>query len=295
MFLAGTDRQGAFDWLGQTFHIAPRNNTEYEIRNELTNAQYACIGIQGDLATKNFDFDLEKYSLESAQKFADKYRMTVNELRTKYPNVYTHKILMAKALPYVSELRNNYYMRLYNYHILAKAMGVKDPMQILGASRKEFEGLKDELARADKLLYKAAKGTSLEERLTTHKYDVQQDYEDIVNGKIPFEIGPVSYFVIKQQARLNDEVVHYRSVAADDYAKLEKIMAEIPHAAFVKGSQVNLCFLQDMSLTIEQCLKALPVKDSVEKAVAEAVSKSEAGENKAKEPQRKAPVYQEQR
>lgn len=271
MFLNNTDRQGAFDFLGETFHLEPQNNTDYEHRNELTDAQYLKIGVYGDLATKNLDFDLERFSMESAQKYADKYHMTVNELRKQHPNFYTFKILMRRALPHVSNMRNSYYMDLYNHYLLAKSLQVSDPTALIGSSVEEFERQKKELMAAEKLLYKAAKGTSLEERLTVRKYDVKEDYRALIDGKISFQVGPTSYNDIKFEASKQDATLCYHSVPMEDYFFLKREFLEnVPHAAFMRAGTVNIACLPEQSLEIERSIDLLPTKHHIDELVKEA-------------------------
>lgn len=254
----GSDWQTALEQLASTFGIEPVNNSEYQTRNELTNYQYEKIGIQGDLATKNLDFDLERYSFESAQKFADKYNMSVNELRSQYPDFYARKILMNRALPFVTNLRNNYYTALYNHYSLAKSLHVSDPAKLSESFIERFDKLKNELSNAEKLLYRASKGTSLEDRISVRAYNVEEDYRALINGEIAFQIGSVSYNDIKQEAFKREEVVHYRAISVKDYESLQaNLLNEIPHAAFLKGDRVNLAFLPEQSLAIEKALETL--------------------------------------
>lgn len=261
--------QNALEFLAESFYIEPINNIEYQNRNELTDYQYEKIGIQGDLATKNLDFDLEKYSMESAQKFSDKYHMTVNKLRTTYPEFYTYKILMGKAIPFVSNLRNEYYAKLYNHYLLAKSLNVTNPTELSDSSLSKFEKFRVELTNAEKLLHKAAKGTSMEERLPLKQYDVRTDYQALIEGVVSFQIGDISYNDIKQQARQQDVVVHYRSVMLDDYLSLRREgITDVPHAAFVRGDKVNLVFLPEHSISIENFIESHQVKKEIDKVVA---------------------------
>lgn len=260
------DWQTALEQLADTFGIEPVNNTEYRNRSDLTNSQYAKIGIFGDLATKNLDFDLERFSMESAQKYADKYKMSVNELRKQYPDFYTHKILMKKALPFVSELRNRYYSELYAHYSLAKLLNVQDPTKLDDKATEKFEALKSEVETAERLLHRAAKGTSMEETLALKKYDVLEDYMGLINGEITFQVGAVSYNNMKLMARKNDEILCYRSLGSEDYFHLsEGPLKEIPHAAFLRAEKVNLAFLPEHSPEITKIIEALQGKDLAHK------------------------------
>lgn len=249
----GSDWQTALETLAESFGIEPVNNTEYQNRSELTNAQYMRIGVYGDLATKNLDFDLERYSMESAQKYSEKYHMTVNELRKTYPEFYTHKILRGRVLPFVSEMRNSYYSELYGHFLLAQALGVQDATELPPQQLEKFGQMQRELEAVEKLLHKAAMGTSMEETLPVMKYDVKEDYLAVINGKVPFQVGPVSYNDMKHQARANDEILRYRSTPRDAYfAMLREGLEDVPHAAFQQGEEVNLAFLPEHSAVIER-------------------------------------------
>lgn len=263
--VTGSDWQTALETLAGIYGIEPVNNIEYQNRNELTNAQYAKIGIYGDLATKNLDIDLERFSVESAQKYSDKYRMTVNELRREYPEVYTYKILMGRALPFVSDMRNDYYTELYNHYSLALALNIGDPRKLDERKVEEFSKLQKELDTAEKLLHKAAEGTSVKETLKYRKYNVIEDYEALIDGKISFQVGSLSYHDLKCKAREHDEVLRYRSVPSGDYFKLAcGLLNDVHHAAFLKGDSVNLVFLPEQDLVIDNCIDALKVEKQVD-------------------------------
>lgn len=94
---------------------------EYGIENEksrgwhpLTDSQYKELGIQPELATMNFDFDLNKHSVEQLIRWTNKYNMHVKELATKYPEVYD-KMVVKKAMEIISDLKNSYEERIREY------------------------------------------------------------------------------------------------------------------------------------------------------------------------------------
>ena len=264
-------RQWAFDYLGSTFNLTPRNNTEHEYSNEVSDYEYSKIGICGDLATKNLDFDLERFSMESAQKYSDKYHMSVNELRTTYPRFYTAKILYGKAIPFVNRLRNDYYSTLFNHYYLSKSLGVSPAGSMTASFLKEAEGLRKTIQDAERILRKAAVGTGLEASMKMRKYDVHKDFRDIIAGNLSFQLdGTVSFSQIKYDAKRHGSDIDLYQLSLDDYVELNKYLSDISYAAKVKGTEITLAFLPEYRQDIEKSVQILNTKREVEAAAKEA-------------------------
>lgn len=104
--LDNVNAYGAMQYLSQMYSVAPlySGNTDKAQRREIiiTDSQYSKIGIAGDLATKNMQFNFEDYSLEQNMKLSQKYHMSMNELKKSYPQLF-QKIIKIKAVPYVQE------------------------------------------------------------------------------------------------------------------------------------------------------------------------------------------------
>lgn len=251
------DRQAAIESLALVFGFEDLNNTQYMKRNELSDYEYSKIGIYGDLATKNFDFDLEKHSLEAAAKFEEKYRMPVNQLRTEFPREYERNILRKKAIPYVFSLRNQYYFDLYCHISLEKAViGHFDVKNLPERLIKESERTAAKVAQAEKLLRRALEGTNINYKFKN--YDVVSDLDKIAHGKISFEIGRNSYYEVNAAAFRQKIVVLgvKKNVPYDTYASLNKYgINSIFHAAHLENDMVNLSFLPEQEKEIEHCFE----------------------------------------
>lgn len=246
--------QEALEDLAQKFNIQPQNNTEYMQRNELTDREYGKIGIYGDLATKNFDFDLDTFTLESAEKYAQKYAMSVNELRQKHPNKYLYDVIMKRAFPYIHKMRHDYYFSLYTGLSFQKEIfGHFDINNVPQEDLDRYKQLCHDLIQAESLLKKALKGTGYEYPFKT--YDVRSDLQKIYKGEIPIEIGVNSYADIKQEVSVQGVYQRYRSVSLDDYLTLKEYdIDSVKHAAFLKNDKVNLVFMPENELLIEELI-----------------------------------------
>lgn len=248
------DRQKAIDWIAETFGLQPQNNTDYENVNELSDRAWQKLGVYGDLATKNMEFDLEHNPLEKVQKDSEKYAMPVNQLRKDYPTKYAQEILKKKAIPFVYNLRNQYYLTLYTWLSLQKSLvGHFDINNVPEDDRKEAMALCDQLTQAEKLLKKALNGTDI--RYSFKKYNLYQDLTQLHLGQISFEIGENSYTEVKSESKLQGVDLRYRSVSCDDYFSLNEYgLNSVFHAAFVKNDKVNLVFLPEQSELIDKCI-----------------------------------------
>ena len=250
----GCDWQEALETLAEYFHIPPINNTQYMTRSELTDPEYRKIGVYGDLATKNFDFDLEKYSLESAQKFSEMYAMSVNQLRKEYPNKYEFDIMRKRAIPFVYSLRNQYYFKIYC--ILSVQKSLTGHFDINNVSKEDMEECKKlckQLTQAELLLKKALQGTDIV--YSFRKYNVLSDLRDIYLGKVSFEIGEKTYSDLKRESKKYGVDLRYRSVSIDEYLSLKEYgIDSVPHGAFLKKDIVNLVFLPEQGELIDKCV-----------------------------------------
>lgn len=275
----GCDWQRALEELASSFNIAPVNNTEYMNRNELTDIEYKKIGVYGDLATKNFDFDLEKYSFESAQKYSEKFAMTVNQLRKEYPSKYAYEIIKKRAIPHVYTMRNDYYFYLYTRISFQKSLvGYFDINNMPADDLKQCTALCKKLIQAEALLKKALRGTDIV--YSFKEYDVRLDLKKIFYGEISFEIGERSYAELKKESRLQGVDLRYRTVSVDDYLALNEYgINSVLHAAFLKDDKVNLTFLPEHSEQIDKCIDLYRKSQDLDKAVSDEVKKPD-GSNK---------------
>lgn len=229
--------------LAAAFQIEPENPLTQDSNYVLSFKQYEKIGIAGELATMNFDFDIDKYGVEKTQAFSEKYRMSVNELKKQYPTVYEN-MLKSKALPFVYSQRQQYYHSLWNNDLIYRDMGkdyAKSPdlngeMRLAALERNE----------ENKILMLAVRDTNITYRQVV--CDAEKDIEKIRNGKIQFEVGNTLYADIKRQ----NSALSYKEVSADTYLKKTGELKEIGYAAFVKGDKVNIAVKSDDKLLLDR-------------------------------------------
>lgn len=264
----GCSWQDALEQIAGGFNIAPINNTQYMNRNELTDTEWAKIGVYGDLATKNFDFDFEKFSIEAIARYSEKYKMSVEQLRKDYPSKYVQDILKKRAIPHVFKLRNEYYFSLYCCLSIQKSLtGHFDINNVSHKDLQEYSSLCKQLTQAEQLLKKALKGTDI--KYSFKEYNVLTDLKKIHYGEIAFEIGDKSYSDMKRQSNLYGIDLRYRAVEVATYLALKDFgLSDIDHAGFLQNDKVNLVFLPDQSLAIDKCMNLWQTHEKLKDAVA---------------------------
>lgn len=257
------DWQTAVEELANAFNVEPVNNTDYFKRNDLTDVEWKKIGVYGDLATKNFDFDLEKFPIESTQAYSEKYSMSVNQLRKDYPYKYAVDILKKRAIPHVYALRNKYYFHLYRCLSFQKSItGHFDINNVPHKDMEKCKSLCNEVTRSESILKKALRGTDLS--YSFKEYNILQDLKKIYYGEVAFEIGESSYADVKRESQRYGTDLRYRSVDFNEYLGLAGYdINSVLHAAFLKNDRVNLVFLPDQSELIDKCIE-LYRKDALE-------------------------------
>lgn len=220
----------AIQLLGNIFNIPTKNH----IRKDWippTNQQYKKIGIQGDRATKNFDFN-ENLSIEQKGKISEKYNMTMGELAKKYPNVY-HSIIRKVAVPYVYNQKQYYYKCLGDYvNILKNEPTEFNKLYYGGRARDAYNELKESY----EILKKAIIGQAI--KVYKLNADFDKDVEKMREGKISYEIGNVPYAETKKNPG-----IHYIKVSENEFAELQKL--EIPYSAFKKGDDITVVVNDD--------------------------------------------------
>lgn len=226
-------REEGYYYLSNLFGL-PSLNWEIEGETGLSDHQYARIGIQADLATKNLEFGIEDYGTETAEEFSVKYNMTVQQLAKRYPIVY-HNMLRKRSVPLLYEKRSQYYFELFSKDQLLKAVGVNvlECPEVL----KESEVIQKRMKKIERTLRKAIQNKELL-RFKRCTYDVKKDIEKIRSGAISFEIGNISYAQLKREARLTGiELKHVRM----DYFKFLDVQKQVSNtAAVVKKDKVNV-------------------------------------------------------
>lgn len=249
--LSNCDFYEAVEMLADNYGIS---SEKYE-RNALpTNSQYRKIGIQADLATKNFSFDIDKYGIEATQKFSEKYRMSVQELAKTDSKTY-HNMIKSVAIPHINMTRQSYYSNLYMSYLLCSQFdcALTDPM------REEIQNDINELNSMEKIIVSAITDDSLL-KYSPQKYNIETDLNNILNGSLEFEIGNVSYIDLKVDSIKEKNNLTYKKIPYDKFISLKSSL-DFPYAAYVNGlkKEVNLITAATNSRKLENLIN--PKKD----------------------------------
>lgn len=215
-----------------------------------TNSQYAKIGIQADMASKNFSFDFDRYGLERTKVFAEKYRIPVQELAKQEPKIY-HNMLRNVAIPEVNTCRNLYYKSLYTSYLLCASFGVS----LTDTMVKELEDNLNELKKVEEIMQRAITDKTLL-NFVPRQYDVEKDLNDILNGKIEFEIGNTNYAELKKEANRTQKNLSFKKIPYDEWARTFSSI-NFPYAAYVNGAnhEVNIIVQGENRVHLEQLFK----------------------------------------
>lgn len=244
--LSNCDFNTAIEMLAEHYGIVPE-----QAQNNLlpTNSQYAQIGIQADMATKNFQFDIEKYGIEHTKKFAEKYRMSVQELSKKEPRIY-HNMLKNVAIPFINTGRQNYYSNLYTSYLLCSDLGG----ELTGAIVEELQNDINDLNKMESIMQRAITDNTML-KYTAHEYDIEKDLNDIMNGNLEFEIGNTSYMELKANSVKVQENLIYKKIPYNKFVNLRANL-DFPVAAYVNGAkqEVNVITASSNRLRLEQLI-----------------------------------------
>ena len=109
--------------LGAAFQLPEETSQQRHIREHIMRPiDYMRIGLYADLATKNFTFPVDSLPLSKLVKIQRKYCMSMNQLRKEHPKIY-NRLLREKAIPYVEDLKNQYYRKVWSHYTLLEMTG----------------------------------------------------------------------------------------------------------------------------------------------------------------------------
>lgn len=238
--------------LADIFGIKPINAYDFNQDYDLTNRQYARINIQADVALKNMDsmilISLPENVLHSAY---DTLNVPMATLRKTNPQMY-HLLLRDKSLPYLKEMRNDYFKSCFIQDQLCHSLKIDIfKSEII---MRELENIKNQLEEAEKILFAAIDDKTLL-TLKSRIYDVEKDVLGIRSGKINFEFGKTSYDKMKEAGK---ELV-FLNVSIDDYFEnMDKISQN--HAIFYNRGSPKLVCLKDDLRAIENIFQTQQTK-----------------------------------
>lgn len=265
-YVSELERKDAIRQLAEMYHIEPENPRGGMASSELTDWEYRQIGIYGDLATKNFDFDMERLPIERIYEISNAYAMPMNELKKKHPKTY-ERIIRQKALPYVRELRNSYFLHVWNRYQMAQAVG-NPQLFYEGDLQSAFADDLRTLTGAERIVARAVKDTSIKLR-DTKEYDPVKDLELLSNGEVKPSLSVVAYDEILAASKEAGCPIKYRTM--DYIAYMNSDLDQHFHSAFFKAGKVIVGYLdkdwKELQPLIEQKKPALSEKLQAAKAI----------------------------
>lgn len=257
-------RADAIKYLADKFNIVrERQNNP---NNELANWEYEKLGLCGDLATKNFTFDIERQGIARVAELSQKYGMPMNDLRQKHPKMY-EQLLKDHALPTVRDLRNTYYLSLISLHNIMK---MEDFSRYPDLKKSLLDDIK-KLQTAEQLLKKACVKTSIK-AMPVGDYDPDTDLKKILNGEIKPAFGNRNYAQINAAAKMLGCSVKYRTIPCDKYSY--GALDRYPHSAFFKGDKVVVGYLEKDHEDIKPLFEKMMEKAPLHERIANAETKS---------------------
>lgn len=202
----GVSFHEAIEELGNAFHLTPESYEERKNQyRRMSRSDYRRIGLYFDLATKNFRFDVEHLSLNQLVAIERKYRMDMNQLRKEHPGVYS-RVIREKAVPYVTALRNQYYLKAWNHYCLLRSAGCSYLFFMSSQTLPLFEESKRRLEQAEWSLQKAAIDTDLKLPWMATP-DAIRVVSRILQGSLTIWLGTESLETLSQKVRQNGHKV----------------------------------------------------------------------------------------
>lgn len=272
----GISRYDAMQKIAGAFFIEPENPRAGMNANDLTVWEYAKIGLDGKMATKNFDFDLAKQGIARVSELSLLYGMPMNVLKKNHPRIY-ERLLKQRAIPHVKNLRNDYYMDVFSKYNLAKAVG-SEKVFYNSAQNGEFAAQIEELRTAERILERACKGT----QITAHpvgEYDPVADLDKLLKGEVKIALGTDSYMELKSKSEKENSPVKYRTVDFTGFMNAYTQLSVFPHSAFMKDGNVVVGFLEKDFAGIKPVLDKIRInsKGSLNQKISQAQQWQETG------------------
>lgn len=233
-YVCDIEPASAISMLAEGFHIPRIDQREGMNDSHINDWEYKQIGLHADRATKNFTWDFVRTSIERMYELEEKYAIPMNLLRVKFPKIY-EQILKQKALPYLYQLRNDYYLSIRAAYQLVKEVGNTTLFK-----PEKFDGQIKQLIKAERIFARACVGTSITFTPIT-AYDPAKDAEKVSNGIIKPSLGNTTKNQLLSAASAADTQVRYRTMDYSAYIKSD--ISQHDHMAFLKGDVVVVGFL----------------------------------------------------
>lgn len=233
------DRYQAIQHLAEVFHISPARNEKFYAGN-LTNSQYAKIGLYGDLATKNFSFDPERMDIDRIQEISEKYAVPMNQLKKEHPHTY-ERLLKRVSVPLIENFRNSLYMDIWTGRETARNVAADG--QLLFQQQEFAEDLR-QLQEMDEIFNRAIIGTHLKE-FPNRSYDPEGILKKIDSGEIKPKLGNRTFRQMQKLAKKHQTTLKYRPLDGFSfYLQGEELLGDTPYSAFLDQGKAVVGYLE---------------------------------------------------
>lgn len=263
----GTDRSAAIKHLASAFNI----RYEKQNPNELAIWEWKKIGLYGDIATKNFTFDLERQGIERVAELSEKYGMPMNELRKKHKKIY-EQLLYDKALPHILDLRNNYYLSLINtYHMVHTT----DFQTMPGIYAEMVKSIQD-LCNAEQIFKRAAERTAINAH-DPGNYEPNADLGKILSGELTPSFGSHDYDSLQEAAKAAGCKVRRWTVPCSGFTlkafEKDDPGEYYPFTAKYQGDQILIRYLECDYAALKPHLEKMSGRNSLSEKIDDAEKK----------------------
>lgn len=226
--------------LADAYHIAPENDGK-PLDKSLSDRDWFHLGIYPDMATKNMDIDLDRFSLNEVMNFSQRYRMSMNELRKQDPAMY-HRVLNDRALRPLKAEIDAYYASVLSEFEFAKAVGGEDFAHT--CSYDSLDETAQDLNRKMELLRRAVDDKSAVKVPKTH-LSPASDLSEILAGNIQFQTGETPYFELCRVAYQARQNIFFVKVSCADFQKIsrenEYFFRTVPCSVFYRNGVNTMC------------------------------------------------------
>jgi len=237
-YATGKSFEEAVYALGKAFDLAPESETEKRHRfRTMSRTDYLRIGLHSDLATKNFTFPIEHLPLNKLVEIERKYKMSMNDLRSKHPKVY-ERLIREKAIPFVENQKNLYYFEVWNYYTLLQSFNNTYLFYDSERTLNRFSEQSKALERVERSLVKACLNTSFNPPEPAI-YDPIRIITLFEQNRLTISLGNKSFDEIKNQFR--DKVASLKLEHETFFDKrMTDELEKIPHAAIISKDKAEI-------------------------------------------------------
>ena len=255
--LEHVDTTQAVHFIAREYGVIP--NKDMPAKN-ISNHEYEMIGIQGDRAGKNYDFNalFSRYPIETVMRISQELSISMNQLYDKYPKTYAN-IIRTQAIPFVWQFKQVYFNSLYVY--AQSNSGNK--------FNREYTKINAQMIYQDyqnryNILERCVDGTDIDIRKLCS--DFERDLKHIQNGKIAVEISLYSRMEFKELKGANISYI----LSSETYQKFESEylsrydIGEHPYLASAKGDIVKMTIKEVDRKILESLLQRIEKQEKKE-------------------------------